>query len=156
IGCHATTSPTSPDASADAGAGATQEIVLMSLAKPELGPQGFELVMMNLDGSSRVQLTDNSVMEFLPHFSPDATKVLYTKFKTGSYGTTSTTVVAEVDITTRVETELTSTGMEAQPVWSPDGSRIAYGGGGQLWVMNADGSDPHAIGMPSGAVDDQV
>ena len=35
------------------------------------------------------------------------------------------------------------------PDWSPDGSQIAYasgpGGSGGIWVMNADGSDPHQL-----------
>jgi imidazolonepropionase-like amidohydrolase/Tol biopolymer transport system component len=38
---------------------------------------------------------------------------------------------------------------EMQARWSPDGKRIAYvsdaGGGDNVWVMNADGSDAHAI-----------
>jgi Tol biopolymer transport system component len=32
-----------------------------------------------------------------------------------------------------------------RPVWSPDGSRIAYVGAGRLWVMNPDGSDQAQI-----------
>jgi Tol biopolymer transport system component len=35
------------------------------------------------------------------------------------------------------------------PDWSPDGSQIAYesgpGGSGAIWVVNADGSDPHLL-----------
>ncbi len=38
---------------------------------------------------------------------------------------------------------------DMQPVWSPDGSQIAFtsdrGGGDNLWVMSADGSDPRAV-----------
>jgi Tol biopolymer transport system component len=143
--------------------GATQEIVYMSLVKTSLGAQGSEVVMMNLDGSDRVQLTDNELQEFLPHFSPDATQVIYTKYTHGGYGTpAATSVVAVVDTATLVETELTSTNYDGYPVWSPDGSRVAFlsmraqGRSPELWVMNADGSDQHRIGGPAGTSDDEV
>jgi len=144
--------------------GATQEIVYMAPVKvPQLGLQGSELVMMNLDGSDRVQLTDNSLQEFLPHFSPDATKVIYTKYTHGGYGTpAATSVVAVTDTATLVETELTSSNYDGYPVWSPDGTRVAFlsmraqGTSPELWVMNADGSDQHRIGHPAGTSDDEV
>jgi Tol biopolymer transport system component len=31
------------------------------------------------------------------------------------------------------------------PTWSPDGSQIAFYRGGQVWVMNADGSGPRRV-----------
>lgn len=32
-----------------------------------------------------------------------------------------------------------------KPSWSPDGSKIAFYGGNQIWVMNADGSGQHGL-----------
>ena len=36
--------------------------------------------------------------------------------------------------------QLTTTNMDDDPVWSPDGTRIAYRHAGDIWIMNADGS----------------
>jgi Tol biopolymer transport system component len=132
-------------------------------AAPFPGPEnpgGFELVVMNLDSSGREQLTHNQEQEFLPHFSPDGTALLYTRFLTGGYGIVGAqSRVTLYDFATRATRDLTDTGKDSYPVWSPDGSRIAFlsmrdpstpGNGLALWVMNADGSDAHAIGRPSG------
>jgi Tol biopolymer transport system component len=141
---------------------ATQQIVYMAPVKLDtLGPQGSELVMMNLDGTDSVQLTDNATQEFLPHFSPDATKVAYTKYTTGSYGVANeTAVIGVVDVATLVDTELTTGPNDGDAAWSPDGKRIAYlsqsAGVEGLWIMNADGSDPQRVGGPTGSDDDEV
>lgn len=34
---------------------------------------------------------------------------------------------------------------EANPAWSPDGTKVAYDARGDLWVMNADGSGPKRL-----------
>jgi Tol biopolymer transport system component len=119
---------------------------------------------MNLDGSNRRQLTDNDRQEFLPHFSPDGTRLIYTMFTAGAYGQPdSASDVGLYDFARRAETNLTKTGKDSYPVWSPDGSRIAFLSlragdlpGPRLWIMNADGSQPHEIAGPSGAADDKV
>jgi len=122
-----------------------------------------EIFTMNLDGSNRTQITHDGLNKFLPHFSPDGTRLLYTKFLVGGYGTPNArTDVVVYDFATAKETQLTNTGNSAQPVWSPDGQRIAFGSGNRpgeppsLWVMNADGSNAHVIGGPSGTLDDKV
>jgi len=117
-----------------------------------------ELFTMNLDGSNRTQLTNDGLSKFLPHFSPDGTRLVYTKFYRGQYGSTDqVTDVAVYDFGSAAETRLTRTGTGYQPAWSPDGGRIAFGSflGDGIWIMNADGSGRRLIAMPSGTDDDR-
>jgi Tol biopolymer transport system component len=114
---------------------------------------------MNLDGSGREQITHNQEQEFLPHFSPDGTRLLYTRYRSDGYGIPgSQSMITVYDFATNSTRDLTSTGKDHYPVWSPDGARIAFLstrdytlGGGALWVMNADGTNAHEIARPSGS-----
>ena len=49
------------------------------------------------------------------------------------------------------ETRLTGGGGYARPRWSPDGRRIAFLKGRQLWTMLADGSGPRRLGTRTAA-----
>ena len=117
-----------------------------------------EIFTMNLDGSNRTQITHGGLNKFLPHFSPDGTRLVYTKFLVGGYGDPNArTDVVVYDFASAKETQLTSTGTSSQPVWSPDGQRIAFGSNGDsLRIMNADGSNDHLVGAPSGALYDKI
>lgn len=117
-------------------------------------PGAWELVVVNLDGSGRRQVTHNREQEFLPHFSPDGTRLLYTRFTNGGYGVEgSPSRVTVYDFATSTTRDLTETGKDSYPVWSPDGARIAFlstrNAYQALWVMNADGSDAHEIARPA-------
>src|SRR5207245_3072697 len=105
----------------------------------------------------------NQEQEFLPHFSPDGTRLVYTRFTTGGYGVAGAQHrVTAYDFATGTARDLTDTNTDSYPVWSPDGSRIAFlstrdtgepgpfNPGPALWVMNADRSGAHEIARPAG------
>src|SRR3954469_17026101 len=43
------------------------------------------------------------------------------------------------------EARLTRDADDTRPRWSPDGTRIAFGHAGRLWLMNADGTGRRAV-----------
>jgi len=60
------------------------------------------------------------------------------------------TNIYTMDLRTRVKTRLTNdSNIDTSPCYSPDGTQITFnsdrGGTPQLYVMNADGSNPHRI-----------
>jgi hypothetical protein len=116
-----------------------------------------ELFTANLDGSNVVQITHDGLNEFLAHFSPDGTRLVYTKFLTGEYGDPAPeTDIFSYSFGTAIETRLTTLGSAFQAVWSPDGRQIAFGNynGTGLYLMNPDGTGQYLVAQPSGALDD--
>jgi Tol biopolymer transport system component len=155
---------------AHASASVNQQMVFMTpTANGELAPgpnASYEIAVMNLDGSGFRQLTNDGKFKFLPHFSPDGTKILYTKFSVGGYSSPdAVTDIAEYDLATDKETMVTSGGNNGYGTWSPDGSRIAYLNAARLGsatgptaivTIAADGSSPQIVGAASGVADDWV
>lgn len=150
---HVSRTPSGTHTAAAGGKASTAQIVFEAPVRTSAGSVE-EIFIMNLDGSQRTQITHDGLNKFLPHFSPDGTRLLYTKFLSGGYGTPNAQFdVVVYDFASAKETQLTHTGKGFQPVWSPDGKRIAYDtAGGPLWIMNADGSSPHLVGAPSETV----
>ena len=120
----------------------------------------FEVAVMNLDGTGFKQLTNDGTQKFLPHFSPDGTKIVYTKFQVGGYGSPDAqTDVYSYDLASDKETRVTSGGTNGYGTWSPDGTRIAYlhnaalggpMGSTTIMTIGVDGSNPQTVGVASG------
>ena len=106
----------------------------------------YEIYVMNSDGSGVVQLTDNSADDSSPSWAPNGRRVTFHSNRDGDHdiyvmnsdGSGVVQLTDEVvDWRSRLDTD---------PSWSPDGRRIAfqsglsYLGGGDIYVMNSDGS----------------
>jgi Tol biopolymer transport system component len=150
---------------------ATQQIVFMWAADGHVGAAGpdvdYEIGLINLDGTDFKQLTSDGKQKFLPHFSPDGTKILYTKFIVGGFGSPdAVTEIAVFDLASGLETLVTSGGDNGYGTWSPDGTRIAYLRAARLGsatpepttivTIDADGENAQTVGSASGAPDDWV
>jgi len=118
----------------------------------------FEIAVMNLDGSGFRQLTSDGTFKFLPHFSPDGTKIVYTKYSVGQYSVPNAVMdLALYDLATGSETMITHDGADVQGTWSPTGQRLAYlnvGTPTAIWTIDPDGSNPQKIASSSETVDD--
>jgi hypothetical protein len=95
-------------------------------------------------GGGQTQLTfavkQGSSGQSHPVWSPDSSTIAY---QSGAFGSSSVHVGIVGTTGTPAETELTTVGRNADPVWSPNGSRIGFWSsrGAGFWTMDPDGSD---------------
>ena len=110
---------------------------------PRLSPDGkkvafmrystdWDIISMNLDGTGRAALTDDTAYDGLPAWSPDGKRIAFT------HGTATTAY--GIWVMNADGNEKTYLGPGFSPSWSPDGSKIVFDDGSDLFDMNADGS----------------
>ncbi len=142
-----------------------QQVVVQLTGGAPTGPGSpSEIGVVNLDGSDLLPLTNDGTFKFLPHFSPDGTRIAYTKFALGgAYGQPGSHAdIAVYELATGRETMLTTDGASVQVTWSPDGARFAWlrfdgtvgNGPGAIWVADADGANAHRIAASPGTRED--
>jgi Tol biopolymer transport system component len=148
----------------------SNDLLLTYTAALKVGLGGVELggiFVMRPDGSQRRQLTSFSVLNFdfeehglnlpddHPAFSPDGKKIVFTSARedpsifSGIFRQDNFEIFV-MDVNGANVRRLTnSPGLDTEPVFSPDGRKIAFAsdraGGLDIWVMNADGTNPVRI-----------
>jgi Tol biopolymer transport system component len=114
-----------------------------------------EIYAMNSDGSGVMRLTDNTVHDVSPDWSPDGTKIVFSSYrddKPAIYtmnpdGSEQAKIAYQLPPCVEDEFGDRCNG-DGSPVWSPDGTRIAFvrfassegRNFGRLHTMNVDGS----------------
>lgn len=102
-----------------------------------------EIYVVDIDSGEQVNLTNDESDDQFPAWSPDGTQIAFSSDRDGVRSIFVLDVTnAQTDSNETEPTKLTSiTRLAANgPVWSPDGSRIAFISYREVYVINADGS----------------
>ena len=101
--------------------------------------EGTGLVVVNIDGSNPVQITDGVGYHKAPDWHPDGSKIIFEKIPPDDPGNSDLyTVEPDGSNLTRLTDK---DGDDRGPRWSPDGSKVLYTFASKLWIMDADGNN---------------
>ena len=119
-----------------------------------------EIFLMNPDGKRVRQLTRHLQYDALPAWSPDGQKITFKSFRDehrspGSRAINGEIYVMNSDGTNPINLTQSPNRPDGLSCWSPDGKQIAFKSAeiskkdgifqSDVWVMDADGSNPHNL-----------
>ena len=109
-----------------------------------------QIFVMNADGTAVREITHDAAGKSELAWSPRGDRIAFNRIAPGADHEIAS---IKTDGTGLVDLTNDPTHPDAQPAWSPDGARIVYAGpihpgesvGGDLWTMNADGSNQQPL-----------
>lgn len=100
----------------------------------------IEIFSINTDspnnGINEVQLTNDDCINRDPTYSPDGTKIAFSKFCENE----ALSGIYTMNVDGSVPFQLTSGYVDLSPSWRPDGERIVFSRDGDLWFVNSLGT----------------
>jgi Tol biopolymer transport system component len=121
--------------------------------------RGFEIYTMNADGTAPVRLTNNQIADGDAAWSPDGSKLLFTRVDVNSQtGAQNAEIYAMKPDGTAVTNISNHPSADFNPGWSPDGTRIVFttfrdavqNNNSEIYIMDADGSFPTRVTNSAG------
>lgn len=111
-----------------------------------------EIYVMDGNGKNQVRITNNKANEFKPDWSPDGRTIIFASERSGPLNTDIFTVKYTPGGGEKGLEQLTDfNSTDKDPSYSPGGDKIAYissqenAPNEELFIMNKDGSDKHAL-----------
>jgi Tol biopolymer transport system component len=121
------------------------------------GSTGFDIWVMSADGGGQAQLTYADGDDEQPSWSPDAQSILFSSQRDGGLGIKGGGLgrIYRMSPDGSDQVPLTETTADREPAFAPDGTDIVFdsardGGGSQLYVASANGSNPVRITSSQG------
>lgn len=105
---------------------------------------GYDLYVMDADGTNTIRLTDSTRLWLHGRWSPDGAKIAYYS-PAGATGSDIFVMNADGSGSTPLTQDGSGGTVNEFPDWSPDGTKIIFEKGAQIWVMDAAGTNAHQV-----------